>query len=503
MPRLHAIFATASLCAVTLATPPWAEDAPPPVDQLELNALVLSGQSEEAFLQAFEAGDELTEFSFDASRGVGANVGQGRRFARVPRADLAGDGEWAQHFPTREGGPNATSCIACHAAPAPNGAGDVALNVVVDPGHTGDPALFLERNTPALFALGIPQRLAEEMTLELATQRLSAEAEACANGTATTELSAKGVGFGTLTLERLADSPCKLQPDSSQLSGIDADLVVKPFGWKGSHASLRGFTRDAAHNELGMQAVELVGDQDGDFDGVTDELTVGDLTALTIYMAALERPVSTVELANLGLQEMSEAQRRQITRGEVLFALTDCSSCHIPQMTLNDPTFSEPSRVAGYVDTTLPSGADPVALGLTADSAIHVDLTQDQPNNQITLANGATHHLGAVERRNGRAIARWFTDFKRHDMGAALADPADPTGLGAATFMTRSLAGVGSTGPWLHDGRATTLDEAIRLHGGAAADSRSQYVNLSQQAQEAIVAFLEAQVIYTSGEEDH
>ena len=326
MPRLQPILATASLCAVTLASPSWAEDAPPPVDQFTLNALVLSGQSEDAFLQAFEAGDELTEFSFDARRGVGANVGEGRRFARVPRADLAGDDEWAQHFPTREGGPNATSCIACHAAPAPNGAGDVALNVVVDPGHTGDPAQFLERNTPALFALGIPQRLAEEMTLELAAQRLSAEAEACAKGSATTALSAKSVGFGTLTLERLGENPCKLHSDSSQLSGIDADLVVKPFGWKGSHASLRSFTRDAAHNELGMQAVELVGDQDGDFDGVTDELTVGDLTALTIYMAALERPVSTIELANLGLQEMTEAERRQITRGEVLFALTNCSS---------------------------------------------------------------------------------------------------------------------------------------------------------------------------------
>ncbi|MEP2031368.1 MAG: hypothetical protein ABJI96_21930 [Paracoccaceae bacterium] len=40
-----------------------------------------------------------------------------------------------------------------------------------------------------------------------------------------------------------------------------------------------------------MQAVELVGDQDGDFDGMTSELTVGDVTALTTYMAALERPV--------------------------------------------------------------------------------------------------------------------------------------------------------------------------------------------------------------------
>ena len=63
-------------------------------------------------------------------------------------------------------------------------------------------------------------------------------------------------------------------------------------------------------------------------------------------------------------------------------------------------------------------------------------------------------------------------------------------------FLTRSLAGVGSTGPWLHDGRATTLNEAILTHGGDATQSRDAYAALSTDVQVEIVTFLENLVIF-------
>ena len=171
-----------------------------------------------------------------------------------------------------------------------NGAGGVALNVVLDPAHTGDPSLYLERNTTSLFALAIPQRLAEEMSMDLYLQREAARMMACEQGNATATLVTKGVAYGTLSFTRTAENPCSVDINVDGLSGIDDDLVIKPFGWKGHEATLRSFTRGAAHNEMGLQAVELVGDADGDYDGVTSELTVGDMTALTIYLAALERP---------------------------------------------------------------------------------------------------------------------------------------------------------------------------------------------------------------------
>lgn len=494
--------ATVALCLMAGST--FAEDLPPPVDQAALNALVVAGEMAAAFDLAFEAGDELTEASFDAARGVGANIGEGRLFTRFPRADLTGETEWANHVPARAGGANATSCIACHNAPIANGAGDVALNAVIDPAHTGDPSLYLERNTLPLFALAIPQRLAEEMSVALYLQRDAAEQIACASGNATAELSAKGIDFGSLTLVRTATEPCVLGTDLSQLAGIDADLVVRPFGWKGDAATIREFTRGAAHNELGMQADELVGAFDGDFDGVTGELTVGDMTALTLYMAALERPVSRIELAALGLGEVSEQEAAMIAQGEIAFTQAACASCHTPSMVLDEPIFSEPSQVPGFYDVSFPDGSDPATHGLTMATALRFDMTTDQPNNQFEGANGEIHHLGAVERdAERRAIAHWFTDLKRHDMGADLSDPSDPLGLGASMFLTRSLAGVGSTGPWLHDGRATTLDAAILAHGGAAQASRDAFEALPEAKQVALVTFLENLVIYAGDSEAH
>lgn len=472
------------------------------VDQRHLNSMVENGDLDEAFIEAFEAGDELTEFSFDADRGVGVNVGEGRRFTRFPRADLTGPGEWATHFPMREGGANATSCIACHNAPFANGAGDVALNAVVDPAHTGDPSKYLERNTLPLFALGIPQRLAEEISATLYQQRDAARAKACETGSAIAQLEAKGVSYGQLSITRTAEEPCAVQIDASGLDGIDEDLVVRAFGWKGNHSTIRAFTRGAAHNELGLQAVEIVGNADGDYDGVIDELTVGDMTALTVYMAGLERPVTAIELEELGLIELSEADKTDILTGEELFVSTGCASCHTPTMPIADPHFREPSNTPGFYDVTFPDGSDPGSHGLSFASAIEFNLAGDQPNNRIDLEDGSTHLLGGLEiDEDGTAVAHWYTDFKRHDMGPDLADPDDPLGLGASTFLTRSLAGVGITGPWLHDGRATTLHEAITMHGGAATDSRNSYVSLPERERAQIQAFLENLTMYQSEEE--
>ncbi len=473
-----------------------------PVDQAALNAGV-AADPDATFLTAFDAGDELTEFSFTAREGVGANVGEGRRFSRIPRADLDDPGEWAMHVPTRETGPNATSCIACHIVPAANGAGDVALNAILDPRHTGDPALFLERNTPHLFALGIPQNLAEEMSSELLAIREAARARACADGgRETARLVAKGVEFGSIVAVQTEASPCKVHFDTSLVEGVDDDLIIRPFGWKGERATIRDFTRNAAHNELGLQPVELVGAADGDFDGVTHELTVGDITALVVYMAGLERPVNVLELAELGLAELPETDRAAYLAGAARFNAIGCGSCHVPEMVLEDTNFSEPSDTFGYFDVVFPDGSDPKARGLDAATAVSFDLAADQPNNRIEV-DGRTVALGALTRDDsGRAIARWYTDFRRHDMGAELADPDDPQGLGAAVFMTRSLAGVGSTGPWLHDGRATSLEAAILAHGGAAAAARAAYAALDAVAREEIVAYLEGQIIVTLDEED-
>jgi CxxC motif-containing protein (DUF1111 family) len=81
-------------------------------------------------------------------------------------------------------------------------------------------------------------------------------------------------------------------------------------------------------------------------------------------------------------------------------------------------------------------------------------------------------------------------------MGSGLAERIDEVGTGASTFMTENLWGVGSTAPYLHDGRATTLTEAILEHGGEAASSRAAFTDLSLDDKKALLAFLNNLVLF-------
>ena len=499
---------TDSASAIVIDLDPVAalhEARSPHIDQAMLVALV-AADPHAAFQAAFGVGDKMFETVFNSLDGVGANVGGGQRFTHVPRADLRGGTEWFDHRPARETGPNAESCTACHNLPTQDAAGNAAANVHRDPLRGGVPAQFIQRNTPHLFAPGAVQRVAEEMTAELQRIRSEAIASVCATGLPrTARLEAKGVSFGSIQVTRERSfRGCRTNVSTAGVRGVDADLVIKPFQWKGSVASLRDFNRGAAHNELGMQAVEIVGDGvDGDFDGVVDELTIGDLTALAVYLAAQPRPTTKLELDGLGLLDppLSADEKARIQRGATRMASSElgCVGCHRPTLTLDDPTFSEPSQNAAYRDKVFPAGQDPVASGVDPRRAVRFDLTSDQPNNVVLNTDGSVRfRLGSlrVDPRSRKAQVDLGGDLKRHDMGAGLRESVDEKGTGASVFLTENLWGVGSTPPYLHDGRATTLTEAILEHGGEAAASKTAFQRLSTQEQADVIAYLDNLVLF-------
>lgn len=507
-----------------------------PVNQFELIAL----PPDAAFDEAFERGDELFATQFNALDGGGANVGRGQRFTRVPRADLKGSTEWFSHTPFRVTGPNAQGCFECHDQPFEDGSGTAAQNVHRDPFRTGLVGNFVQRNTPHLFAAGALQRLAEEMTDDLSAAQARLVHQACAlGGTKTVRLSTKGVDFGTLSATKTQASPCRVTFNTDDVRGIDfqpsvdnpagqPELIVRPFQWKGSTAFLRDFNRGAAHNELGMQSVEIVGyDYDGDFDGVTNEMTIGDQTALAVYLAAQPRPTTLLELNSLGLlePELTGRQISSIIHGRQIFEKIGCASCHKPSLTIESPIFSEPSQNAAYRDgVAFPAGQSTAAEGVTPQNAIKFDLTRDQPDNIIRNPDGSVRfRLGSFRRDNsGRAIVELFGDLKRHFMGPGLAEsvneiagddvtpiPLDPRNRQTPeTFLTENLWGVGSTAPYLHDGRATTLAEAIIEHASPgdttseARFARSNYLKLPTPQKQALVAFLENLVLFKIEEEE-
>ena len=501
----------------------WAIDARSiePLEQKELNDLVTAG-GKAAFEEAFEHGDELFEIKFNAIDGGGANVGQNFpnagtvRYTRTPRAKLQGAGEWANHFPSRATGPNGQGCADCHHAPF-DGAGGIESNAVRDPGHTGNDLIYIQRNTPHLFSPGAIQKLAEEMTEELHAIRQKASDQACAlpiGQTTSAPLVAKGTDYGILTITHTSGTGtgCITTPDAKGVKGLDADLVVKPFQWKGSVAFLRDFIRGAFHNEIGMQPVELTGrDVDGDGDGVKNEMSVGDMSASALYLAAQPRPTTQLELNKLGLLDppLSRRQSFQILKGTILFnnKSLKCASCHQPSKTLASNIFSEPSQNPAYRDgATFPGiTMSPESEGVLASKALKFDLTKDQPDNIITNSRGrVVFRLGSLRKdRSGHGVVELFSDLKRHDIGPEMGEPIDEEGKGPTVFLTETLWGVGSTAPYMHDGRASTLSEAIMLHGGEAETSRTAFTALSDTEKDQLLAFLNNLVLFqVPGAED-
>jgi CxxC motif-containing protein (DUF1111 family) len=230
---------------------------------------------------------------------------------------------------------------------------------------------------------------------------------------------------------------------------------------------------------------------------------------MTIYQAAQETPTELARLAALGyVRPPTAAQTTQIEAGRKAFATIGCVSCHMPEMTLTNTRYEEPTlRGNGhYYDQTL-AKQDP---NFDPKRPAWFDiLKQAQPPR-------------AEARPGGGATVRLYGDLKRHSMGRVLADPAAETDspttpdgedlkydgkivkIPADVFLTAELWGVGNTGPWLHDNRAGTIREAILLHGedsppapgspgrSEAQASRDGFKGLSAADQEAVVAFLKS-----------
>ena len=57
-------------------------------------------------------------------------------------------------------------------------------------------------------------------------------------------------------------------------------------------------------------------------------------------------------------------------------------------------------------------------------------------------------------------------------------------------FITPRLWGVADTAPYLHDGRALTITDAILLHGGEAQTARDNFDGLSDANKILLLTFL-------------
>ncbi len=330
--------------------------------------------------------------------------------------------------------------------------------VVFQPSH--DPSLSLVfdgvadfngrfANPPFLFGGGGVELLGKEMTQDL--QDLLAVARSSTAGTVTS-LDTHGVNFGSITT---LDNAGNVQLDvegigPADIVGLDPEevLVVRPFGRKGENFSMRDFDRGAMQFHFGIQPEEVIGagvDEDGD--GVTDEVTLGEMTALHVFDVTNPRP------RRLPLGAKGQA-------GLQTFKDIGCASCHRPALRTR-------SR-------HLPLATPEIASEPFENVYAEINLRQ----------------VGFPSVPGGGLRVPLFSDLKRHDMGPRLAETFERGDLEQAEFITARLWGIADTAPYLHDARATTLYEAIEFHGGEAQGPRDAFLALSEAERDELIFFL-------------
>ena len=201
------------------------------------------------------------------------------------------------------------------------------------------------------------------------------------------------------------------------------------FGRKASVSSLVQQVAQAFHQDIGITSSFISVEHSHVGDTVPDP-EVDELTVMEIIIF---------------LRLLSPPPRGEITseveRGEVLFEKIGCASCHVP---------------------TMQTGPSP-----------------------INALNEVNAHI--------------YSDLLLHDMGEVLADNRPDGSATGREWRTAPLWGtrlvaefLGGTPFFLHDGRATTLEGAIRAHGGEAQETKEAFFNLSEVEQQAIIAFLKS-----------
>ena len=343
---------------------------------------------------------------------------------------------------------NDVSCQACHKGPVDGGASQVKVQRA---GYF-DGANFIDPPGGSL----IPSKAIDPS--------IQAHIPGDANvRTFRTSLSTLGDGF----VEAIPDSAIiQIASDQPKLSGglihgqyILVDLLESPgrsavgkFGWKAQHASLVSFSADAYRNEMGITTPLFPSEPTSNGRSVERFDRAGrpnDTTEAVVlvanFMRSTKAPARTPGSfgpSNKNGQKAPSSRERALNQGEQAFLNAGCGICH----------------VATFV--TAPAG---------------------------TRINGDAYEIPAAL---GSITIHPYSDFLLHDVGTG--DGIVQNG-GQATrnkIRTTPLWGLSKRRTFLHDGSANSLSEAINRHAGEAAGVISAFQQLSPQAKQSLVSFL-------------
>lgn len=251
------------------------------------------------------------------------------------------------------------------------------------------------------------------------------------------------VGMGLLDLIPEASIVASADEDDANQDGIsgrvhwvfdDTTKRVGRFGWKAINSSLRSQNANAMSQDMGLTTSLFIDPNCtanqpicwSSANGGSPEVSNISLDAVTDFMTALAVPERRIDDLN------------RFNQGANLFSQVGCASCHTPQ------------QVTGT-------------------------------SQRFPLLSQQTIYP--------------YTDLLLHDMGAGLDDGVKEKGAESYEWRTPPLWGIGLVtqdpdARFLHDGRATTLKDAVLWHGGEAQKVKERFIGLEQSQQEKLLDFV-------------
>jgi CxxC motif-containing protein (DUF1111 family) len=205
------------------------------------------------------------------------------------------------------------------------------------------------------------------------------------------------------------------------------------FGRKAGAILLLQQTVEAYHQDIGI-TTDLIPHENynplagGYVDPVADpEVTANTIQVVVFYLKTLKPPVRR------------DQEELRVIAGASIFNAIGCNKCHVPTM----QTGFSPINALSYKQ-----------VNLYSDMLLH-DMGPELSDNYIE---------GEANEREWRTTPLW--------------------GLGIIHNAT------GGTPYYMHDGRTSSINEAIRLHGGEAEQIKQAFMNLTEVDRQNLIAFL-------------
>ncbi len=268
---------------------------------------------------------------------------------------------------------------------------------------------------------------------------------------------------------------------------ISGRMGLGKFGWRGQTISLDAFVRGACAGEVGLQlaATPQPADvADETYVSLGTDLNESQVLQLVSYVRSLPHPMQETKIAE---------EATSVREGKRLFGKIGCADCHVENLY---PARGIYSDLLLHDMGSLLQAPSP-APATTAIRPMRIPLfPPETPPSGLGLSIGSYYGIQSSAVPTPYAFDRPaeptfpYGKLPASELNISPGNPLVTWDVLQREWRTPPLWGVADSAPYLHDGRAETLDSSIRWHDGEAHDSVTKYRSLQSESREQILAFL-------------